>query len=92
MTGQPASGPAEVKPSSAEALKPLDVYLVPIARDRYECYYEAEEIEEPIVLRVRRSYGDPPSIEEHLHLIGRDPARTSDRASDRASAGGPGRG
>ena len=48
MTGQPASGPAEVKPSSAEALKPLDVYLVPIARDRYECYYEAEEIEEPI--------------------------------------------
>jgi hypothetical protein len=27
-------------------VKNLDVYLVPIARDRYECYYEAEEEEE----------------------------------------------
>ena len=26
----------------------MDVYLVPIGRDRYECYYEAEEIEETI--------------------------------------------
>ena len=26
----------------------LDVYLVPIGRDRYECYYEAEEIEETV--------------------------------------------
>ena len=26
----------------------MDVYLVPIGRDRYECYYEAEEIEDPI--------------------------------------------
>ena len=24
----------------------MDVYLVPIGRDRYECYYEAEEVEE----------------------------------------------
>ena len=30
---------------TAESRKPLDVYLVPIARDRYECYYEAEEEE-----------------------------------------------
>ena len=30
----------------ATTRKPLDVYLVPIARDRYECYYEAEEEEE----------------------------------------------
>lgn len=26
----------------------MDVYLVPIGRDRYECYYEAEEVEETI--------------------------------------------
>ena len=26
----------------------MDVYLVPIGRDRYECYYEAEEVEEAI--------------------------------------------
>lgn len=26
----------------------MDVYLVPIGRDRYECYYEAEEIEETV--------------------------------------------
>jgi hypothetical protein len=36
------------KPSSPQALKPLNVYLVPIARDRYECYYEAEDVQEPI--------------------------------------------
>ncbi|HEX6162586.1 MAG TPA: hypothetical protein VFZ31_04440 [Vicinamibacterales bacterium] len=32
----------------AQPRKPLDVYLVPIARDRYECYYEAEEEEEDV--------------------------------------------
>jgi hypothetical protein len=33
----------------APSLKPrLDVYLVPIGRDRYECYYEAEEVEETV--------------------------------------------
>ena len=26
----------------------MDVYLVPIGRDRYECYYEAEDVDEPI--------------------------------------------
>jgi hypothetical protein len=26
----------------------MDVYLVPIGRDRYECYYEAEEVEETV--------------------------------------------
>jgi hypothetical protein len=28
--------------------KSLDVYLVPISRDRYECYYEAEDVEEEV--------------------------------------------
>ncbi len=26
----------------------MDVYLVPIGRDRYECYYEAEDLDEPV--------------------------------------------
>lgn len=37
------SGHLEESEPSAES-KPLDVYLVPIARDRYECYYEAEDV------------------------------------------------
>jgi hypothetical protein len=44
----------------------LDVYLVPIARDRYECYYEAEEEpEEPVdpaahgfFARLRRRFNE----------------------------------
>jgi hypothetical protein len=49
MTGHQASGPSGkpeqpgCEPSNPQVLKTLDVYLVPIARDRYECYYEAEE-------------------------------------------------
>jgi len=35
--------------TDAASRKPLDVYLVPVARDLYECYYEAEEaVEEPV--------------------------------------------
>lgn len=37
----PGPGPLDPSPKS------LDVYLVPVARDKYECYYEAEDIEEP---------------------------------------------
>ena len=53
MTGQQATGPSgQPEPSALEppaaSRKPLDVYLVPIARDRYECYYEAEEEEEQV--------------------------------------------
>ena len=43
-----ANGPSGQPDRSAETQatrKHLDVYLVPIARDRYECYYEAEEDE-----------------------------------------------
>jgi Mitochondrial K+-H+ exchange-related len=43
-----ADAPAPLEPAHAPALKCLDVYLVPIARDRYECYYEAEETEDPV--------------------------------------------
>jgi hypothetical protein len=43
MTGEQADAPTAHAPR-----KPLDVYLVPIARDRYECYYEAEDVEETI--------------------------------------------
>jgi hypothetical protein len=47
-------------------VKNLDVYLVPIARDRYECYYEAEEEEEEQVdpaeqgffARMRRRFNE----------------------------------
>jgi hypothetical protein len=46
--------------------KTLDVYLVPIARDRYECYYEAEDVEEETVdpaeqgffARMRRRFNE----------------------------------
>ena len=34
---------SELQPSSRPA---MDVYLVPVGRDRYECYYEAAEQEE----------------------------------------------
>jgi hypothetical protein len=62
-SGQP--GPSAVEPPAATR-KPLDVYLVPIARDRYECYYEAEEDEdEPVdaaapgfFARMRRRFND----------------------------------
>jgi hypothetical protein len=44
---------------------PLDVYLVPIARDRYECYYEAEDVEETVepggqgfFARMRRRFNE----------------------------------
>lgn len=52
-TGQQANGhtgeqAAALEPSSPQTHKTLDVYLVPIARDRYECYYEAEEVEETV--------------------------------------------
>jgi hypothetical protein len=54
-----------VEPQAA-SLKTLDVYLVPIARDRYECYYEAEEEDEEEVdaaeqgffARLRRRFND----------------------------------
>jgi hypothetical protein len=50
----------------AASRKPLDVYLVPIARDRYECYYEAAEEEEEQVdpaaqgffVRLRRRFNE----------------------------------
>jgi hypothetical protein len=55
MTGHQAIGPSGHQgPSGKQAQqgmtggKCLDVYLVPIARDRYECYYEAAEIEETV--------------------------------------------
>jgi hypothetical protein len=41
----------------APHLKHLDVYLVPIARDRYECYYEAEDIEDPVEAGQRGLFG-----------------------------------
>ena len=50
-TGQQASGSTGdqvSRPSGPQALKTLDVYLVPVGRDRYECYYEAEDVEEAI--------------------------------------------
>ena len=54
-----------VEPQAASP-RTLDVYLVPIARDRYECYYEAEEEEEEEVdpaahgffARMRRRFND----------------------------------
>jgi hypothetical protein len=55
-TGQPADGPAGEGIATA-SVKTLDVYLVPIARDRYECYYEAEEIEEPVEPAQRGFFG-----------------------------------
>ena len=36
------------KPQAASPKPSLDVYLVPIGRDRYECYYEAEDVEETV--------------------------------------------
>ena len=43
----------------------LDVYLVPIARDRYECYYEAEDVVETVepgeqgfFARMRRRFNE----------------------------------
>jgi hypothetical protein len=68
MTGHQAIGPSghqaiepepqdpDCKPQ-APSLKTLDVYLVPIARDRYECYYEAEDIEEPAAPGERGFFG-----------------------------------
>jgi hypothetical protein len=80
MTGHPASakatadkqatGPSgQPEPSALEpqaaGRKPLDVYLVPIARDRYECYYEAAEEEEQVdpaaqgfFARMRRRFNE----------------------------------
>jgi hypothetical protein len=53
MTGQQANGPTGQQGPSGQSAptqhgKSLDVYLVPIARDRYECYYEAEEVAETV--------------------------------------------
>lgn len=36
------------KPQAPSPKPSMDVYLVPIGRDRYECYYEAEEVEETV--------------------------------------------
>src|SRR5688572_13346263 len=36
------------KPQASSPKPSMDVYLVPIGRDRYECYYEAEEVEETV--------------------------------------------
>ena len=52
--------------TDAARRKPLDVYLVPVARDLYECYYEAEEeVEDPvdaaaqgIFARMRRRFNE----------------------------------
>lgn len=61
MKAQEAEGPGG---QEAEG-KCLDVYLVPIARDRYECYYEATDVEEPVAeggagffARMRRRFNE----------------------------------
>lgn len=61
MTGHPANSPAG-HPGDEKC---LDVYLVPISRDRYECYYEAEEVEETVepgqqgfFARMRRRFNE----------------------------------
>jgi hypothetical protein len=73
MTGQQANGPTGQRangPTGEQAdvpkKKPLDVYLVPIARDRYECYYEAEDVDDDAVdpadqgffARMRRRFNE----------------------------------
>ena len=67
---KPANGPSGHSESSdskpqTDRRKSLDVYLVPIARDRYECYYEAEEEEEDVdpaahgfFARMRRRFNE----------------------------------
>lgn len=64
MTGQPANWADPSKPQAPSPKPSLDVYLVPIGRESFECYYEAEDEDEPeetgtgFFARLRRKFNE----------------------------------
>ena len=85
VPGKPQASSSAKATEDKPSPKPgMNVYLVPIARDRYECYYEAEDVEEIVepgeqgfFARMRHRFNEQLKEAEHArHQKAIDEPRT----------------